>query len=104
MTNPVTDAFFFGKALAEVLNEKLGETLTNLASELGKFDAEQREKLRQFTEEVTLRANLEQQNSSSSSSSASVGLDSPEELQKMIDDLRAEIAGVRAELNKYRSQ
>ena len=104
MTNPVTDAFFFGRALAEVLNEKLGETLTNAMSELGKFDAEQREKLRQLVEEVTLRANLDLEKRSSAGASTSVGLDSPAELQKMIDDLRAEIAGVRAELNKYRSQ
>lgn len=104
MTNPVTDAFFFGKALAEVLNEKLADSFTNVISEIGKFDAEQREKLRQFTEEVTARANIELQRRSSSTGGAGTGSESPEELQKMIDDLRAEIAGVRSELNKYRSE
>lgn len=103
MTNPVTDAFFFGKALAEVLNEKVADSLTNVMSEIGKFDAEQREKLRQFTEEVTARANIELERRSGSTTGSRTGSESPEELQKMIDDLRAEIAGVRSELNRYRS-
>ncbi|MEL7421308.1 MAG: DUF6825 family protein, partial [Cyanobacteria bacterium J06555_3] len=54
--NPVTNAFFFGRALAEVMSEKLEESFTSTMSDLGKFDAEQRENLRQFMEEVQLRA------------------------------------------------
>lgn len=54
--NPVTNAFFFGRALAEVMSEKLEESFTSAMSDLGKFDAEQRENLRQFVEEVQLRA------------------------------------------------
>jgi hypothetical protein len=49
MTNPVLNSFFVGRALAQSLNEKLGETLTYTLSEIGKVNAEQGEKLRQFT-------------------------------------------------------
>jgi methyl-accepting chemotaxis protein len=110
--NPVTNAFFFGRALAEVLSEKLEETFTNTMSELGKFDAEQREHLRQFMEEVQLRAEQvkadnpeyggSSTNSNSSSTSNNFRSDRPEDLQAMLDQLRAEIASLRAELKNYR--
>ena len=121
--NPVTNAFFFGRALAEVMSEKLEESFTNAMSDLGKFDAEQRENLRQFMEEVQLRA--EQATASSttyptrpstntSATSATSGrmpntinIDTSstnsEDLQAMLDQLRAEIATLRAELKKYRN-
>lgn len=104
MSNPVINAFFFGKALAEVLKEKTEENLTNTLSELGKFDAEQREKLRQFTEEVLARAKQEAQQSADNRGSTSITIDAHNsgDLQEMIDELRAEIASLRAELNKYR--
>ncbi|MGK7876900.1 MAG: DUF6825 family protein [Xenococcaceae cyanobacterium] len=106
MSNPVIHAFFFGRALAEVLSEKIEDTFTNALSELGKFDAEQRERLRQFTEEVLARAEQEAEKGSqgSSTTSTSVGTDSPADLQEMIDELRAEIASLRAELKNYRTQ
>ena len=106
MSNPVIHAFFFGRALAEVLSEKIEDTFTNALSELGKFDAEQRERLRQFTEEVLARTEreAEQESQASRFSSASVGTDSPADLQEMIDELRAEIARLRAELTNYRNQ
>lgn len=104
MSNPVINAFFFGKALAEVLKEKTEENLTNTLSELGKFDAEQREKLRQFTEEVLARAKQEAQQSVDNKGSSSITINGQNsgDLQEMIDELRAEIASLRAELNKYR--
>ena len=107
-TSPVHFAalVFFGRALAEVLSEKIEDTFTNALSELGKFDAEQRERLRQFTEEVLARTEREakQESQASSFSSASIGTDSPADLQEMIDELRAEIARLRAELTNYRNQ
>ncbi len=112
MSNPVTNAFFFGRALAEVLSEKIEESFTNAMSELGKFDAEQREHLRQFIEEVQLRAEQVAANSPSNDSSfsnnhhpaASSSFSSnSEDLQAMLDQLRAEIASLRAELQKYRN-
>ncbi len=113
MSNPVTDAFFFGRALAEVISEKLEESFTNAMSDLGKFDAEQRENLRKFVEEVQQRADraagntsYPSSNTSTSPSSSSMNLDlnntDSDDLQAMLDRLRAEIATLRSELKKYR--
>ncbi len=43
--------------VAEILNERVEVAITDALSELGKFDAEAREQLRSFTEEVLERAN-----------------------------------------------
>ena len=104
MSNPVIDAFFLGRALAEVVGEKVEDAYTNAMSEFGKFDAEQRENLRAFIEEVQLRA---QQSSSSdsvpNSTDTASNPEEPEDLQAMLDQLRAEIASLRAELKKFRN-
>ncbi len=105
MSNPVVDAFFFGRAVAEVLGEKLEDAYTNAMSEVGKFDAEQRENLRQFMEEVEVRAQqaAAKSNNVTSDPDSSYSTSSPsEDLQEMLDQLRAEIASLRAELKKYR--
>jgi polyhydroxyalkanoate synthesis regulator phasin len=105
MSNPLVQAFFVGRAVAEVLNERLESTLTDALSELGKFDAEAREQLRSFTEDVMLRANRAAEGAGSHSYGNDVsqsGADS-EDTQAMVDDLRAEIAVLRNELQSYRS-
>jgi ubiquinone biosynthesis protein UbiJ len=99
MTNPVTNSFFIGRALAQALSDKVTESLVLGLSELGKFDAEQREKLRQFTQEVITRAERETGFSSGHNSS-----NAAPDLQETIDDLRAEIARLRAELQRYRNR
>ncbi len=123
--NPVTNAFFFGRALAEVMSEKLEESFTNAMSDLGRFDAEQRENLRQLMEEVQLRAeraagttttattattttrttrsSSNGSNSTPNPVSIDISSDNSDDLQAMLDKLRAEIATLRAELNKYRN-
>ena len=123
--NQVTNAFFFGRALAEVMSEKLEESFTNTMSDLGRFDAEQRENLRQLMEEVQLRAEraagsastttttrstTTRPNSSNNGSSSTpnpvsidISSDNSDDLQAMLDRLRAEIATLRAELKKYRN-
>ena len=107
MSNPVIDAFFLGRALAEVVGEKVEEAMTNAMSEVGKFDAEQRENLRVFIEEVQQRAQQQSADSTSttvaSPNSPSSKPETPEDLQEMLDQLRAEIAQLRSELKKYRS-
>jgi uncharacterized small protein (DUF1192 family) len=100
MSNPVLHAFFLGRAFAEVLSEKIEDTLTNALSDLGKFDAEQREQLRQFIEEVQARAERDV----SQGNSVSPPGEDETDLQETIDDLRAEIARLKAELKNYRSQ
>jgi flagellar biosynthesis chaperone FliJ len=96
MSNQVLRAFFFGRAVAEVLNEKVEETVTNALSELGKFDAEQRENLRLFVEEVKLRAQQEAERENAPTTS-----ESPSDLQETIDELRAEIARLKSELKTF---
>ena len=118
--NPVINAFFFGRALAEVFSEKLEESFTNAMSDLGKFDAEQRESLRQFIDEVQLRAERSAGNNSYSTTAApstatrtattsnsntikvDINSTNSNDLQAMLDQLRAEIATLRSELKKYK--
>ena len=103
MTKPVLNSFFVGRALAQSLNDKLGETLTHTLSELGKINAEQGEKLRNFTQEVIDRAARE--TSSAGGSTTTVSADGQSvDVQETIDDLRAEIARLRAEVQRYRHQ
>ena len=127
--NPVTDAFFFGRAFAEVMSEKLEESFTSAMSDLGRFDAEQRENLRQFIEEVQVRAAREEGATTTTTTTTTTYTAAPrprstndngatstpnpviidtsstnsDELQAMLDRLRAEIATLRSELKKYRN-
>lgn len=103
--NPLVNAFFVGRALAEVINQQIEKTITNALSELGKFDAEQRENLRKFTTEVMERAEQDAANANQESAGSTTGKNGSEseDLQAIIDELRAEIAQVRAQLQRYRS-
>ena len=102
MSNPIVQAFFVGRAVAEVLNERLEVALTDALSDLGKFDAEAREQLRLFTEEVIERANRASESAGTGTTSGQTGSDSVD-LQAEIDELRAEIALLRTELQRYRT-
>lgn len=104
MSNPLIHAFFIGRATAEMLYEVVENVLTDALSELGKFDAEQREHLRQFTSQVAERASHEEELAvQGRSTSAIVPTNSqPADLQATIDNLRAEIAQLRSELQSYR--
>jgi polyhydroxyalkanoate synthesis regulator phasin len=101
MTNPVLNSFFVGRALAQSINDKLGETLRYTMSELGKLDAEHGERLRQFTQEVIERAAQETSNVSGQTTTVNAQGQSID-IQETIDELRAEIARLRAEIQKYR--
>jgi light-regulated signal transduction histidine kinase (bacteriophytochrome) len=107
MSKSTVDSFFMGRALAEGLYEQLENLFTNTMSELGKFDAQQRENLRQFTQKVANRANQESQVVADSPVSSSTGATGatvqPVDLQETIDELRAEIARLRSELQRYRN-
>ncbi|KAM3099186.1 DUF6825 family protein [Phormidesmis sp. 146-12] len=104
MSSPLIHAFFIGRAIAEIAYEQLEAGVTNALSELGKFDAEQRENLRTFVDQVTERANREAEMAQRSQTSTIVRVDAPTDLQATIDDLRAEIAELRSELQRYRSR
>jgi siroheme synthase (precorrin-2 oxidase/ferrochelatase) len=106
MSNPLVHAFFVGRVFAEAIGEQVENTLTNALSELGKFDAEQRERLRQFTEQVLERASREEETvMRGRTTTALVRVGSqPADLQATIDELRAEVAQLRSELQSYRSR
>lgn len=110
MSDPVLHAFFVGRALAEALNERAERLLTDTISLVGKFDAEQREQFRQFTEDVIARAQQAEAEAEvtpeSGGPSGSTGfgsMGSSQDLQATIDTLRAEIAQVRVTLQQYRA-
>ena len=106
MSNPVVHAFFVGRAVAEALNEQVENALTNALSELGKFDAEQRERLRQYTEQVMARSDRTAETVMLGRTTTAIVPEGsqPADLQATIDELRAEIARLRAELQNYRSR
>ena len=99
-------AFFVGRALATAIAEQLEQTTTEALSNLGKFDAEQRENLRRFTDEVVARAQQQEveayQHTSVTDSPTASGA-TAQDLQATIDNLRAEIAQVRSTLQQYRA-
>ncbi|CAN1210030.1 DUF6825 domain-containing protein [Tumidithrix helvetica PCC 7403] len=99
MSNPLTRAFFIGRATAEALIDQVEDTLTDALSALGKFDAEQREKMRNFAETVLEKAAQQEGNVVSES-----GGSDPVDLQETIDNLRAEIAQLKSELQQHREE
>jgi hypothetical protein len=102
MSSPVLHAFFVGRALADAVNQRAEQLLTDGLSLVGKFDAEQREYFRQFTDEVLVRA----QQAEAEAGEVYPGATAPTtatDLQATIDTLRAEIAQVRVALQQYRA-
>jgi polyhydroxyalkanoate synthesis regulator phasin len=99
MSKSPLDAFFIGRATAEAVIDRIGETVSDTLSALGKFDAEQREQIRLFVEAVLEKAETQK---------ATVKPDGEEidadELQETIDNLRAEIAQLKTELQEYRDR
>ncbi len=107
MSTPLVHAFFVGRAIAEVVYERLEVGVTDALSELGKFDAEQRENLRQFVDEVIERAQREETIATQTQTTTAIvplDLETGGDLQATIDDLRAEIAELRSELQRYRTR
>lgn len=104
MSTPLMRAFYLGRATIELLSEGAERTLTDALSELGKFDAEQRVRIREFSTEVQQRAERFVTTGSGNQASGNQAPAAPSgDLQAAIDDLRAEMAEVRAELQRYRN-
>ncbi len=103
MSNSTQQAFFLGRALATAVSEQLEKAVTEGLSAVGRFDAEQRESLRQFTETVFERAQQQATTATSSTSAEGQTGATSEDLQATIDTLRAEIAQVRVAVQQYRS-
>jgi polyhydroxyalkanoate synthesis regulator phasin len=100
MSNPMVHAFFVGRALASAVSEQAERVMTDTLSNLGKFDAEQRDVLRRFADDVIARAQHEQAVAQSPTTGTTDG--PAPDLQATIDALRAEIAQVRTVLQQYR--
>ena len=66
---------------------------------MSKFDAEQREQVRIFVETILEKA--EQQKGNVTTEDSDIA---PDELQETIDNLRAEIAQLKSELQQYRDR
>ncbi len=106
MSSPLLRAFFVGRALSEALYEQAEHALTDVLSDLGKFDAEQREKLRHFTQQVmdkAAQAEVDALSDRPTPAGVTPSSGGGADLQAMIDDLRAEIAELRTELKRYRN-
>ncbi|AXY67967.2 hypothetical protein D3A95_07095 [Thermosynechococcus sichuanensis E542] len=95
MSQSPLDAFFLGRATATLLRDQAQHLFVEFLSQLGRFDAEQQQRLHQFMEEVQARARQEAE---------MVVPRSGVDWQALIDDLRAEIAALRTELQRYRNR
>ncbi|MFN5854580.1 MAG: DUF6825 family protein [Pseudanabaenaceae cyanobacterium] len=99
MSNSPLNAFFIGRATAEAVRERVEDAVTDALGTLGKFTAEQQEQLRIFVSTVLEKADQ---------TASTVSTTSPEEesgdLQEVIDNLRFQIAELKAELQQYRNE
>lgn len=105
--DPWRRVFFIGQAIVELAAEQLERSLTETLSQLGRFDAEQREALRRLSQEVIDRAERAERakteacgGSPSGSTESSAASATGPDLQAELDDLRAEIARLRAEIKR----
>lgn len=111
MSDPLVRAFFIGRAVAETISDQVESAMTKTFSDIGQFDAEQRENIRQFANQVIERANREEEVAmrdrdaapAANGSTVDVVPDSTIDLQATIDGVRAEIAHLRTELQQYRN-
>ena len=110
MSNPLTRAFFIGRATANLLAERTEAAMTDLAGEIGKGIAEAQKQWEEFGQDVVARAKAEEANAASNiyadggSVSGATATSSTTELQATLDDLRAEVAELRSQLQQYRSE
>ncbi|ATS18430.1 hypothetical protein L5470_10495 [Synechococcus sp. PCC 6717] len=97
MSQSPLDAFFLGRATATLLRDQAQHLFVELLSQIGRFDAEQQQRLHQFMQEVQERAQQEAQ-------AVSPHASEPVDWQALVDDLRAETAALRTELQRYRNR
>lgn len=97
MSQSPLDAFFLGRATALLLRDQAQHLLMEVLSQIGRFDAEQQQRLHQFMQEVQERAQQEAQ-------AVFPHLHESVDWQALVDDLRAEIAALRTELQRYRNR
>ncbi|CAN0897885.1 Uncharacterized protein At4g13200, chloroplastic [Linum grandiflorum] len=64
----VLDAFFLGKALAEVLNERIESAVGEVLSTIGKLQSEQQKQIQSFQDDVVERAKKAKQGAAQTTS------------------------------------
>ncbi|MBC7882656.1 MAG: hypothetical protein H7Y37_15275 [Anaerolineae bacterium] len=108
MSNPWIRTFFLGRATAEVLLEKLEDAVTDLLSDVGRAEADWRDQLRIFTETVVERAEsaeLEAMADLGSTPDRYAAYNAASnDVQRTVDELRAEVARLRSELQRLRNR
>jgi hypothetical protein len=105
MTNPLINAFFLGRATAEVLSEELEHGVTDLLGNIGRFNAEQRDRLQTLTQTIMERAETEASTvTQTRPAPGEPSANGQSDIQEVIDELRAEIAQLRSALQTYRQQ
>jgi hypothetical protein len=104
----VLEAFFVGRAFAEVVNERLGASVGDALAAVGRLDAELRQAAREIEEEVMSRARREMMVSAGAADlpegpdtapTGTAGLRvPPPDLPELVDNLRADVAAARSTL------
>ncbi|CAL1411978.1 unnamed protein product [Linum trigynum] len=74
----VLDAFFLGKALAEVLNERVESAVGEIMSTIGKLQSEQQKQIQGFQEDVIGRAKKAKQEAAQTTSVVEASTDDGE--------------------------
>ncbi|APB34050.1 hypothetical protein GlitD10_1725 [Gloeomargarita lithophora Alchichica-D10] len=93
-------AFFIGRAAAQALYEQVGNVVGETLANVGRWDVQQREVLRQQIQQIIERAALEEQQATQAQPLTKG--QKPLDLQTTIDELRSEMARLRIELKRYR--
>ncbi|OKH18773.1 DUF6825 family protein [[Limnothrix rosea] IAM M-220] len=106
MSNPLYQALTYSRVFAEVLKEKVETSLTDVLSDLGKLDAERNKWVKEFNEEFQARAEREIKRNPDAGKPVTISIDDDDstDFQETIDNLRAEIAALKAELREYRDR
>ncbi|MEN9206318.1 MAG: hypothetical protein Q6J68_02635 [Thermostichales cyanobacterium SZTDM-1c_bins_54] len=98
MKSSLAQTFLVGRATAELLRERLEAFVQDFLAQAGKTVAQCQEQWQNFEQEVSRRAEVIQTLEVAATPEPS------QDLQAVLDDLRAEVAQLRSELQKYRSQ
>ncbi len=111
-TDSITNPFFYGKALAEVLNERMGRLAADTLAGVGTFEAEFRKAMDEIQEEVVKRAQYDIETQSLDGADRATGDGNGRQRSgraiaaraaaaamdedEIVDNLRAEIASTRS--------
>ena len=111
-TDSITNPFFYGKALAEVLNERLGRLAADTLAGMGTFEAEFRKAMDEIQAEVVERAQYDIETQNMGGADRTAGGDHGRQRSgraiaaraaaaemdedEIVDNLRAEIASTRS--------